>query len=77
MINKEKIIEILKNHIEEGYDILAQLKINDRFYSEIIINMFEASKTLNQLQQELEFDKTMNSKDSEDITESEVEMDGQ
>lgn len=59
MLNKEKMIEILTNKIEEGYSIIESLKINDKEFSTAVVNMFEIDKTINQLQQEKDFDEEM------------------
>lgn len=59
MINKEKMIEILQNKIEEGYSIVESLKINDKEYGTAVMNMFETAKTIDQLKQEMAFDKEM------------------
>lgn len=64
MINKEKMIEILQNKIDEGYDIITNLKINDKDYGTSVMNMFETAKTIDQLKQEIAFDEEM-SKDKE------------
>ena len=64
MINKEKMIEILQNKIDEGYDIITNLKINDKDYGTSVMNMFETAKTIDQLKQEIAFDEEM-SKDRE------------
>jgi hypothetical protein len=62
MLNKEKMIEILQNKIEEGYSIVESLKINDKEYGTAVMNMFETAKTIEQLKQEIAFDKEMSEK---------------
>ena len=64
MLNKEKMIEILQNKIEEGYSIVESLKINDKEYGTAVMNIFETAKTIDQLKQEIAFDEEM-SKDKE------------
>lgn len=59
MLNKEKMIEILQNKIEEGYSIVESLKINDKEYGTAVMNMFETAKTIDQLKQEIAFDEEM------------------
>lgn len=59
MLNKEKMIDILQNKIEEGYSIVESLKINDKEYGTAVMNMFETAKTIDQLKQEIAFDKEM------------------
>lgn len=59
MLNKEKMIDILQNKIEEGYSIVESLKINDKEYGTAVMNMFETAKTIDQLKQEIAFDEEM------------------
>ena len=59
MLNKEKMIEILQNKIEEGYSIVESIKINDKEYGTAVMNMFETAKTIDQLKQEIAFDEEM------------------
>lgn len=68
MLNKEKMIEILQNKIEEGYSIVESLKINDKEYGTAVMNMFETAKTIDQLKQEIAFDEEM----SKDMTNEEA-----
>ena len=62
MLDKERMIEILQNKIEEGYSIVESLKINDKEYGTAVMNMFETAKTIEQLKQEIAFDKEMSEK---------------
>lgn len=62
MLNKERMIDILQNKIEEGYSIVESLKINDKEYGTGVMNMFETAKTIEQLKQEIAFDKEMSEK---------------
>lgn len=59
MLNKERMIEILQNKIEEGYSIVESLKINDKEYGTAVMNIFETAKTIDQLKQEIAFDEEM------------------
>lgn len=59
MLNKELMIEILKEKIEEGYDIIRGMNIASKDFGTTVVNMFELDKTINQLQQENDFDKEM------------------
>ena len=68
MLNKERMIEILQNKIEEGYSIVESLKINDKEYGTVVMNIFETAKTIDQLKQEIAFDKEM----SKDMTNEEA-----
>ena len=67
MLNKEKMINILQNKIEEGYVIVADTKISDKEYGTVVMNMFETAKTIEQLKQEIDFDKEMSEKTKEEI----------
>ena len=67
MLNKEKMIDILQNKIEEGYAIVADTKISDKEYGTVVMNMFETAKTIEQLKQEIDFDKEMSEKTKEEI----------
>ena len=69
MINKEKMIEILQNKIEEGYSIIESLKINDKEYGTAVMNMFETAKTIDQLKQEIAFDKEMTNEEAKALEE--------
>lgn len=59
MLNKELMIEILKEKIEEGYDIIKGMNIADKDFGTTVVNMFELDKTICQLGQEKDFDKEM------------------
>lgn len=69
MLNKEKMIEILQNKIEEGYSIVESLKINDKEYGTAVMNMFETAKTIDQLKQEIAFDKEMTNEEAKALEE--------
>ena len=60
MLNKEKMIEILQEKIDSGYAIIEGLSISDKEYGAVVMNMFETAKTIEQLNQEINFDKEMN-----------------
>ena len=69
MLNKERMIEILQNKIEEGYSIIESLKINDKEYGTAVMNMFETAKTIDQLKQEIAFDKEMRNEEAKALEE--------
>ena len=69
MLNKEKMIEILQNKIEEGYSIVESLKINDKEYGTAVMNMFETAKTIDQLKQEMPFNKEMTNEEAKALEE--------
>lgn len=70
MLNKEKLIDILQNKIDEGYNVINDLKINDKEFGTAVVNIFEIAKTIDQLKQEIAFDKEMSEK--RDMTNEEV-----
>lgn len=69
MLNKEKMIDILQNKIEEGYSIVESLKINDKEYGTAVMNMFETAKTIDQLKQEIAFDEEMTNEEAKALEE--------
>ena len=58
-IDKERIIKIIKDKIDEGYEIIEKTTLEDKEIGRIIMDMFQLDKTLDQLQQEESFDKEM------------------
>lgn len=58
-IDKERIIKIIKEKIDEGYEILSKTNIENKEIGRMFMDMFELNKTLDQLQQEEAFDKEM------------------
>ena len=63
IINKQMMITILKEKIEEGYDIIRSKKIDDKDFGTAVVNMFELEKTIQDLEQKDAFDKEMGEKD--------------
>ena len=62
MLDKEKMISILEDKLSEGYDIVSSKSIADKDYGTVVMNMFETDKTIEQLKQEIAFDKEMTEK---------------
>ena len=58
-INKERMINLIKDKIDEGYDIIANTTIENKEIGRMFMDMFELNKTLDQLEQEEAFDKEM------------------
>ena len=58
-IDKERIIKIIKEKIDEGYEILSKTNIENKEIGRMFMDMFELNKTLDQLEQEEAFDKEM------------------
>lgn len=66
-INKERIIKLIQNKIEEGYDIIEKTTLENKEIGRMFMDMFELDKTLDQIEQEDNFDKEMSEKDKEEI----------
>ena len=58
-INKERMINLIKEKIDEGYDIIKNTSIENKEIGRMFMDMFELNKTLDQLEQEDAFDKEM------------------
>lgn len=58
-IDKERMINLIKEKIDEGYDIIAKTNIENKEIGRMFMDMFELAKTLDQLEQENAFDKEM------------------
>lgn len=69
-INKERMISLIKDKIDEGYDIIANTTIENKEIGRMFMDMFELNKTLDQLEQEDAFDKEMTTKEYEEIQEA-------
>ena len=65
-INKERMIQLIKDKIDEGYDIIANTTIENKEIGRMFMDMFELNKTLDQLEQEDAFDKEMGNKEIQD-----------
>ena len=65
-IDKQKMISIIKEKINEGYDILRNNTIENKDIGRMFMDMFELNKTLDQIQQEEAFDKEMAEKEIQD-----------
>ena len=58
-INKERIIKLIQDKIEEGYDIIEKTTLENKEIGRMFMDMFELDKTLDQIEQEDNFDKEM------------------
>ena len=65
-INKERMINLIKEKIDEGYDIIKNTTIENKEIGRMFMDMFELNKTLDQLEQEDAFDKEMADKEIQD-----------
>lgn len=69
-IDKQKMISIIREKIDEGYDILRNTNIENKEIGRMFMDMFELNKTLDQLEQEEAFDKEMTTKEYDEIQEA-------
>ena len=67
MLDKELMIKILQEKIDEGYDIVRSRKLDDKDFGTIVVNMFEIEKTIKDLQEKDAFDKEMAEKEKKEI----------
>lgn len=58
-INKERIVKLIKEKIDEGYDIIEKTNLENKEIGRMFMDMFELDKTLDQIEQEDNFDKEM------------------
>ena len=56
-INKERIVKLIKEKIDEGYDIIQNTTLESKEIGRMFMDMFELDKTLDQIEQENNFDK--------------------
>ena len=66
-INKERIVKLIKEKIDEGYEIIEKTNLENKEIGRMFMDMFELDKTLDQIEQEDNFDKEMLEKDKEEI----------
>ena len=66
-INKERIVKLIKEKIDEGYDIIQNTTLESKEIGRMFMDLFELDKTLDQIEQEDNFDKEMSEKDKEEI----------
>lgn len=66
-IDKERIVKLIKEKIDEGYDIIQNTTLESKEIGRMFMDMFELDKTLDQIEQEDNFDKEMSEKDKEEI----------
>lgn len=58
-IDKERIVKLIKEKIDEGYDIIEKTTLESKEIGRMFMDMFELDKTLDQIEQENNFDKEM------------------
>ena len=64
-LDNEKLVEILKNKLEEGYNVIAKTKISSPECKTAIINMFEINATIEGLTNSTKEAKELNDFDKE------------
>lgn len=58
-IDKERIVKLIKEKIDEGYEIIEKTNLENKEIGRMFMDMFELDKTLDQIEQENNFDKEM------------------
>lgn len=66
-IDKERLIELIKEKIDEGYDIIKNTTLENKEIGRIIVDFIRLDETIDQLQQEHNFDEEMSEKDKKEI----------
>ena len=71
-IDKERIVKLIKEKIDEGYSIIENTTLESKEIGRMFMDMFELDKTLDQIEQEDNFDKErsekkMSEKDKDEI----------
>lgn len=66
-IKKDLIVKLIKEKIDEGYDIIKKTSLENKEIGRMFMDMFELDKTLDQIEQEDNFDKEMSEKDKDEI----------
>lgn len=66
-IDKERIVKLIKNKIDEGYELIEKTNLENKEIGRMFMDMFELDKTLDQIEQENNFDKEMSEKDKKEI----------
>lgn len=66
-IDRDLMINLMKEKIEEGYEVIKKLPITDKECVQTIVNIFELEKTINDLDAKTRFDKEMSEKEQKEI----------
>lgn len=62
-IDKERFVKLLKEKIDEGYDIIKNTTLENKEIGRIVVDFIQLDKTLEQIEQEDNFDKQMMSEE--------------
>lgn len=63
VVDRERLTKIMTDKINEGYELLENIKITDGECARAIVNMLEFEATINQLAQQTAFDEEMKNKE--------------
>lgn len=66
-IDRDLMIELMKEKITEGYEVIKKLPITDKDCVQTIVNIFELEKTINDLDAKSRFDNEMSEKEQKEI----------
>lgn len=66
-IDRDLMISLMKEKIEEGYKAVKELPITDKECVQAIVNIFELEKTINDLDAKTKFDNEMSEKEQKEI----------
>ena len=69
-IDKERFVKLLKEKIDEGYDIIKNTTLESKEIGRMFMDMFELDKTLEQIEQENNFDKEMSEQEKKEINDA-------
>lgn len=69
-IDKERIIKLIKEKIDEGYDIIKNTTLENKEIGRMFVDMFELDRTLEQIEQENNFDKEMSEQEKKEINDA-------
>ena len=65
-IDRELMINLMKEKIEEGYKAVKELPITNKDCVQAIVNIFELEKTINDLDAKSKYDEEMSNKEIQD-----------
>lgn len=69
-IDKERFVKLLKEKIDEGYDIIKNTTLESKEIGRIVVDFIQLDKTLEQIEQEDNFDKEMSEQEKKEINDA-------
>lgn len=69
-IDKERFVKLLKEKIDEGYDIIKNTTLENKEIGRIVVDFIQLDKTLEQIEQENNFDKEMSEQEKKEINDA-------